>query len=646
MIRKVLIPNRGEIAVRIIRTAHKMGIRTVVTLSKLEQDTLPAQLSDEVYYFEHNDLARSFLDVSLIITIAQQYDADAIHPGYGFLSENAKLATACADKHLIFVGPSPDNLRLMGDKQEARKIAREARIPLTQSFEGDVDDLLKQADNLPYPVLIKAAMGGGGKGMTRCHNKQELNSSLETVARQAANYFGDGRIYVEQYIAAPRHIEVQVLADQHHHCIHLFERECSIQRRYQKIIEEAPAPGLSEDKRAELTHDAIRLCQTINYSNAGTIEFLLDENGHHYFLEMNTRIQVEHPVTEAITSIDLVEWQFRIANGEALTLQQSDVHRTGHAIEARLYAENPKDHFKPCPGNISLLKLAGDLPIRMEMGFNQPTTIHPQYDPMIAKFIAHGSSREKAIERLGVFLSKSSIHGIATNATYLLRILNEGDFLNQQINTHYCTDKHDILTHKPAADSMLIGMAYLIKRLYSGDKPNGIKGHWRLLPVIHFSLEETNYSIHYQTTRQGLMIEWDNQTMEVSSPHCKDHQIQFTYKNKSRLFHWMDDSKGTHLFHNGETWLVKSQDQLPPVSIKKTNDQQHNGNALNAPLPGQILKIHVTEGQPVKKGDLLLVLEAMKMENHLKAWKDGVIEKIHIEKGHQVKSNQLLITTN
>ncbi len=646
MIRKVLIPNRGEIAVRIIQTAHKMDIRTVVTLSQLEQDTLPAQLSDEVYYFEQDELSHSFLDVELIIQIAKQYDVDAIHPGYGFLSENEKLATACLNNHIIFVGPSPENLQLMGDKQEARKIAKQANIPLTKSYEGDVDELLVKADSMPYPVLIKAAMGGGGKGMTRCHNKLELTESLEAVSRQAASYFGDGRIYVEQYIPSPRHIEVQVLADQHGHTIHLFERECSIQRRYQKIIEEAPAPGLSEAKRTELTNDAIKLCKAINYSNAGTIEFLVDASGRHYFLEMNTRIQVEHPVTEAITGIDIVEWQFRIANGEKLTLEQSAIQMTGHAIEARLYAEDPEDNFKPSPGEISLIKLVAAQSIRIEMGFDQPITVHPHYDPMIAKFIAHNSSRAKAIGNLKSFLEESVIHGIITNASYLIRVLSDAHYLNNLITTHYCSDKQTALIKKTQTDPQLVSIAYLIKRLYKKDKLKGISGHWRLLPAIHFLLNEEHYTINYEVTSQGLHLEWENQNIEIQSAYCENNLISFKLDNTTYSFHWVDDIHVTKLIYKGESTTIKPADQLPPASIKKAGEKQHNGNALNAPLPGQVLKIHVSEGQPVKKGDLLLVLEAMKMENHLKAWKDGVIEKIHIKDGHQVKSNQLLITTN
>lgn len=645
MIRKVLIPNRGEIAVRIIKTAHKMGIRTVVTLSEIEQDTLPARLSDEVYYFEHDDLARSFLDVDLIIQVAQQYEVDAIHPGYGFLSENEKLAQACFDHQITFIGPTPENLRLMGDKQQARAIARQNQIPLTQSYEGTLEELLSQADAMPYPVLIKAAMGGGGKGMTLCHNKEELIRFLPSVARQALRYFGDDRIYVEQYISSPRHIEVQILADQYGHTVHLFERECSIQRRYQKIIEEAPAPGLSEAKRQELTADAIRLCKAIGYSNAGTIEFLLDENGNHYFLEMNTRIQVEHPITEAITNLDLVEWQFLIASGEQLSLQQKEIKIDGHAIEVRLYAEDPSEDFKPSPGRIKALHLASTSSIRVETGFDQPTTIHPQYDPMIAKFVAHDSSRRNAILNLKSFLENTVISGIQINAPYLLNILYDTDFETNHINTHYCEEHHSHLIEPKNLDPVLAGSALVAIRLYKEKALKSIAGYWRLLPTLSYWFNEHPYSISYEINGNALNILSEDTNFTLSAIHCTPEKITFKKDGELLVFYYLDEAHQVKLIHKAIEHTITPDDYLPPVSIRK-KENLNTCNALNSPLPGQVLKVHVKEGQQVRKGDLLLVLEAMKMENHLKAWKDGIIEKIHIEDGHQVKSNQLLLTTN
>ncbi|MBS2100470.1 acetyl/propionyl/methylcrotonyl-CoA carboxylase subunit alpha [Carboxylicivirga linearis] len=642
-ITKVLIPNRGEIAVRIIRAAHDLGIKTVVTLTELEQDTIPAEISDEVHFFDGTSLAETYLNIPLIIDLAKKYNADSIHPGYGFLAENENLAIACSNAEITFIGPSAENLQQMGDKQTARTIARKSNVPITQSWEGSVESILKQVDQMQFPVLIKAAMGGGGKGMAICHNAETLKNQLPSVARQAKSFFGDDRVYVESYIESPRHIEVQVLADDFGNTVHLFERECSIQRRFQKIIEEAPAPNLSDEKRNEITSDAIRLCKSIGYKSAGTLEFLLDNKGKHYFLEMNTRIQVEHCVTEEITNIDLVKWQFKIAAGESLSLSQDLVSINGHAIQARIYAEDPEKDFAPSPGIITNLILPQNDELRMEMAFDQPTTIHPQFDPMIAKFIVHQANRNMAIEKLSEKLGETAIDGIKTNLSFLQNTLNHKTFIAGKVHTHFCQTENDLLLAKDQTTIELSKVAYSLIRFYSS---NDIDGYWRLFPHINFSYNNQNYLARYRKQNNEIHLTINHQEYIISEVKLTKQSISFFHNEQALKAFYFENNEIYKIIINNQEHIITASDILPEYQPNEEKNNQINGSTLYAPLPGQVAKILVKEGQRVKEGDVLVILEAMKMENRLSAWKDTLIEQIHVQSGDQVKSNQLLITTN
>lgn len=642
MIKKVLIPNRGEIAVRIIKAAHALGIKTLVTLSQAEADTIPAHLSDEVHYFDDDAFANSYLDIDHIIELCQTYGADSVHPGYGFLAENHLFVDACEKANITFIGPSASNLKMMGDKQMARQIARKAQLPLTPSWKGSIQEILAQTDQMTFPVLVKAALGGGGKGMVICNNKNELIDQLPIVARQAQRYFGDDRIYVERYIASPRHIEVQVLADELGNTVHLFERECSVQRRFQKIIEEAPAPQLSEKKRHELYNDAIRLCQQIGYKNAGTLEFLLDENDQHYFLEMNTRIQVEHCVSEEITGIDLVQWQFKIANKQTLDFKQSDIKIMGHAIEARIYAENPEDNFKPSPGRIEYLKLPSSTNIRKEIAFDKPTEIHPQFDPMIAKFIYHSVNRDAAILRLTQNIEQTVIKGIHTNLSYLNKVLNHPDFNKGSIDTHFCSKEHKklIKTNQHVHNQAII--AYALLRL---NPQSGTNSFWRLHGQISFNDQNSSYTARIKRNNDDFVLRINQKSYVIKNIQNNKQSISFKIdKEVVEAFYFKKGNRYEVIIKNQNT-LLFADDILPSFDPNKKDEFDEDRKLLNAPLPGQVMKVLINEGQEVKKGDVLIVLEAMKIENHLCAWKDGIIEKIHIEDGHKVKSNQLLVTT-
>ena len=413
-IHRLFIANRGEIAVRIHQTAKEMGITTIGVITKSELQT-PA---DEEVFIEGDTLAQTYLNIDAIINAALIKKADAIHPGYGFLSENPAFAEATHKAGLIFVGPTADVIREIGDKTNARILAQSLDIPVTKGFFGTAEEIYKQKKELPYPLLIKAAAGGGGKGMTMVDSVHELEKKLKQAEREAERYFGDKTLLVEQYISQPRHIEVQILADKHGNCLHLYERECSIQRRYQKIIEESPSPFVTDSLRKRLTTDALKLCKEIGYHNAGTVEFLVDKDGNHYFLEVNARLQVEHPVTEMITSIDLVKQQFLIAMGLPLTLSQEDIKINGHALECRIYAEDPQNNFHPAPGKILSVQWPNESLARTDSWFNDSVEIHPNFDPMLAKIITHAPTRLYAIEKMNKALQSTLLMGNINNIWY------------------------------------------------------------------------------------------------------------------------------------------------------------------------------------------------------------------------------------
>lgn len=439
MFRKILIANRGEIAVRIIRACRDMGIISVAVYSEADKEALHAQIADEAVCIGPAAAKESYLNISNIISAAVGAGAEAVHPGYGFLSENPDFAHACAENGLAFIGPTEETIRKMGDKATARAMAIEANVPLAMGSDGIVetlDDAAEWAERIGYPVMIKAASGGGGKGIRVAETPSELKVAFESASSEAVANFGDGRLYMERYIKNPRHIEVQILGDKHGNVVHLFERECSIQRRHQKLIEEAPSPFIDDSIRQEMGKCAVNLAKRAEYHGAGTIEFLVDDQKNFFFCEMNTRIQVEHPVTEMVTGIDLVCEQIRIAAGEELGYTQEDIHLNGHAIECRINAEDPAYNFAPRPGTIESLYLAGGPGIRVDCGVYQGYTIPPFYDSMIAKLIAHGANREQATARIRRAITEMLFEGIVTSADYQLGILMSETFEKFAFNTN------------------------------------------------------------------------------------------------------------------------------------------------------------------------------------------------------------------
>lgn len=439
MFEKILIANRGEIAVRIIRTCIKFGIKTVAVYSDADKDALHVQMADEAYHIGGSRVNESYLNIDKILEAAKLSNAEAIHPGYGLLSENASFAEKCEEAGIVFIGPSPEVIRNMGSKIEARKTMEEAGVPIVPGIAyplTDAEEASLVAKKIGFPVMLKASAGGGGIGMQIAHNEEEIRKAFAGNQKRATDFFGDGAMYVEKLISEPRHIEIQILADKYGQVLYLWERECSIQRRHQKVIEEAPSPFLDEETRKKMGEAAVKAAKAIGYTNAGTIEFLVDENKNFYFLEMNTRLQVEHPVTEEITGLDLVEWQLRIASGEQLPFEQSQIKRLGHAIETRIYAEDPNTFF-PSPGKITSMKIPEGEYVRHDLAVQENSNVTPFYDPMIGKLIVKGDNRSEAIERLEKALNEYKLEGIKTNIPMLLQVVGHEAFKEGKTTTNF-----------------------------------------------------------------------------------------------------------------------------------------------------------------------------------------------------------------
>ncbi len=651
MIKKILIANRGEIAVRIMKTAKRLGIETIAIYTKAEESALHTQNANYKVLLKGDDLHESYLNIEQIISIAQQYNADAIHPGYGFLSENAHFAKACEEAKIRFIGPSSNAIQLMGNKAHANAIALQNNIPLLKKVSGTASEMIEDAKNLRLPLVIKAALGGGGKGMRVVRSYDQLKDELIRAGEEALRYFGDDSVYIEEYIENPRHIEVQILSDSHGNTLHLFERECSIQRRHQKIIEEAPAPHLKEETKQKLYADAIKLAQSIDYQNAGTIEFLLTEDEDYFFLEMNTRIQVEHPVTEEITGIDIVEQQIRIAEGKALTFSQNDLKIKKHAIEARIYAENPADEFKPSFGTILNAHIPVHKNIRIDGGALENENLNPQFDPLLKKVIAVGSNRTEAVEYLQNFLEEYALFGVDTNREYLIQITKDSDFTNGKLTTSFCKTKKSSLLKKfrrTDFETDLLSAAYWIIKHHSNNQPNSIwqrVGYWRQFPRQQIRINQdliTTTLDKFDDEQMVFSIE-NKSSIEVSSIQIEQNALSFIIHNRFVHLNFFKGKEQQFYFqHKGVKYLIIDK---PKVERKQNADDINNETELKAPIPGKIIDIKIKKGDTVKKGDVLMVLEAMKTENNLVAWKDSIIDNVMIDRGQQVHLHQLLLIT-
>lgn len=650
--KKILITNRGEIALRIIRTAKKLNIKTVLVYALHDQGANYLKEADETVLLPGNNLNETYLNIEAIINVAKNVGADAIHPGYGFLSENATFARTCKQNGIIFIGPTAESMEAMGNKIAARETAIKAGVPVTPGITGTVEELLQNYRQIPFPILIKAAAGGGGKGMRVVQNDSEIKAALESTAREAQSYFGDSTVYIERYIDQPRHIEVQVLGDSLGNMIHLFERECSIQRRHQKIVEEAGSPTLTQEVRLKICNDAVRLASTINYQSAGTMEFLLAPDMSYYFLEMNTRIQVEHPVTELTTGVDIVEQQIYIAEGQKLSLQQEDIHQTGHAIECRIYAENPDKNFLPAPGKIVYYQQPEGEHIRIDgMDLASGAVISGDFDPMISKLITYGKDREEARRYMLEALNHYYIYGIQSNIAFLYGLLNHPDFIENKVTTKYIDNYlQDLLTtfqqEKEKQDKLVPITAGLIYSLHNKNQHSSSVwkriGYWRNVDRVELQIDGANIAATIEEHKNNRIVFHYNEQLVHASLHANKLQLN----NQTYDVHIFEGNPGIYTVrNNGFDFMVKRNDILHVADNLFPPQAAHSANTGNimAPMPGKVIKVAVAEGATVKKGDLLLIVEAMKMENNITSPFDGKVEKVTAKENDKVDTNTILI---
>ncbi|WP_230481373.1 acetyl/propionyl/methylcrotonyl-CoA carboxylase subunit alpha [Sphingomonas sp. Leaf21] len=609
MFDSLLIANRGEIACRIIRTAREMGLRTVAVYSEADAQALHVRLADEAILIGPAPARESYLMAERILAAARDSGAEAIHPGYGFLSENAEFAEAVIAAGLVWVGPNPDSIRAMGLKDAAKARMIAAGVPVTPGYLGEdqsPDRLAAEADKVGYPVLIKAVAGGGGKGMRRVDDPAGFAEALASCRREAASSFGDDRVLIEKYILSPRHIEVQVFGDRHGQVVHLFERDCSLQRRHQKVIEEAPAPGMDEETREAVCGAAVRAAQAVDYVGAGTIEFIADASeglraDRVWFMEMNTRLQVEHPVTEAITGVDLVEWQLRVASGEPLPMAQDQLAIHGHAIEARLYAEDPAKGFLPAIGTLEVFDLGDDPAIRIDTGVEKGAEITPWYDPMIAKVIAHGDTRDEAHEALADALDEAVIWPVRTNAGFLVQALDHVDFAAGQVDTGLIAREGEALM--PPMEPSEEALAEAAAALIGEDELTGFRLNAAPRRTARFLLDG-----------QPITVDFGEAGEVPASP-----------------------SDALLISEGGQSWSF-TRWRADGLAAGGAGD-----GAVLSPMPGRIIAVAVTEGQAVGAGQPLVTLEAMKMEHVLTAPFDGIVTDLKAETGGQVAEGLALV---
>lgn len=651
---KILIANRGEIAVRIIKSAQKLGVQTVAVYSKADADSLHIQLADEAHCIGDFELADTYLNIDKIITIAKETNSEAIHPGYGFLAENPKFVKACEKANIIFIGPSEKAIQLMGNKVEARAFVEKLKIPMTKAHTGNLEHLLEASKSIELPVLVKAASGGGGKGMRIVNHWKDLKETLESTSREAKAYFGDGDVFVEKYIENPRHIEIQVMGDKHGNLVHLYERECSIQRRFQKIIEECPSPTLTQEVREKMGADAVKIARAIGYDNAGTIEFLVDKNLNYYFLEMNTRIQVEHPVTEMVTGIDLVKEQISVAAGNSLSFSQSEIKQNGHAIEARIYAENPENDFLPSPGFISYYQEPQSDNIRIDSGINKAVEIKSFFDPMISKLIAFGSEREIARKKLISALEHYHIHGIKTNISYLQSLLHNDSFKENTIDTKFCDYNSKPLIEwirnerKSISDSVIL-CAYLAHQTeFNQSRTNSVWntiGFWRQRMNISIELDKVNFPLRIlEKNKNSTIVQINDKEYQYVVKNITNNSIQLAINNDCYKFTLsVNNNNKTILGFKGHNFELFRYDVLFNNDFYEAEHKGITSDIIKSPMPGKLIKVLISAGNEVKKGDVLLVVEAMKMENNILASRDATIEEVFVKEGEMVDGSKILI---
>lgn len=659
MFSKILIANRGEIACRVIKTARRLGIRTVAVYSEADANARHVRLADEAVLLGPAAARESYLVAEKILDAARRTGAQAIHPGYGFLSENADFAEACAAAGVVFIGPPASAIRAMGSKSAAKALMEKAAVPLTPGYHGDNQEpefLKQQADAIGYPVLIKAAAGGGGKGMRLVDKGEDFIAALASCQREARSSFGNDQVLVEKYITRPRHIEIQVFGDSQGNCVYLFERDCSVQRRHQKVLEEAPAPGMTPERRRQMGEAAVAAAKAVGYVGAGTVEFIANQDGSFYFMEMNTRLQVEHPVTEMITGQDLVEWQLRVAAGEALPLRQEQLQIRGHALEARIYAEDAGKGFLPSTGRLlHLVPPAEGLNVRVDTGVEEGDEITPHYDPMIAKLIVWDEDREAALARMRQALADYRVVGVTTNIDFLSRLVSCPAFAGADLDTGLIERQQDFLfPESPEVPRDVILTATVAELLRereqaaqqgrrSGDpwSPWNRRDGWRMniaaRRTVSFRVGETQVDVGVAYAGEDWQLTLRDDTLLARGRLLAHDRLAVELEDRRLMASVVAVGEKRHVFLNSGTYVIERHD---PLHLVEAGGAQ--GGGLTAPMPGKVVALLAQPG-PVAKGTPLLILEAMKMEHTITAPKQGNLKGFRYAVGEQVADGAELV---
>lgn len=646
-IQRILIANRGEIACRVIKTCRRLGIETIAVTSHIDQGLPHVTLADHAVVIGEAAARESYLDIEKIVAVAVQYQVDAVHPGYGFLSENADFAEALQQKGICFMGPSPAAIRAMGSKSEAKVIAEKACVPIIKGYMGEKQDLphlLTKAEEIGFPVLIKATHGGGGKGMRLVHNVDEFKAALESCQREAQGAFGNAAVMLEKFIENPRHIEIQIFGDIHGNIVALAERDCSLQRRHQKVIEEAPALGLSEALRHQLQNAAIAVAKAVNYQGAGTVEFLVDAAENYYFLEMNTRLQVEHPVTEEILGLDLVEWQIRVAEGKPLPLTQAQINPQGHSIEVRLYAEDPDTQFLPSTGQLKLFQMPGLPGCRVDAGYVTGNQISVYYDPMIAKIIVKGDNRLAALQQLEQALIHTQVQGIKTNQKFLLQLLQhpavrkaspDVGFIDRVLQGEGLTVPAGI--QDKVLGGLIVCLQERAREKILSQSPWAMKDDWRHAGLgaakVQFTLNGEGVTLTCHDQGDHVLARVGDEVVELAAVALKGQQLTAMVSGQLVKAQWA--------FATGDTMIFCTPSGVYEIGMI---DQDHSYDAagvedkqLSAPMPGRVISVLTTIGDAVETGTPLMILEAMKMEHTIRAPFSGIVEDVFYATGDFVE---------
>ncbi|WP_395687827.1 acetyl/propionyl/methylcrotonyl-CoA carboxylase subunit alpha [Caenimonas koreensis] len=668
MFKKILIANRGEIACRVAATCKRLGIRTVAVYSDADARARHVKACDEAVHIGGSSPKDSYLRWERIIEAAKATGAQAVHPGYGFLSENEEFATACKAAGLVFIGPPASAIQAMGLKAESKQLMERAGVPLVPGYHGAGQDaaMLKgEADRIGYPVLIKASAGGGGKGMRAVENAADFDAALASCKREAINSFGDDAVLIEKYVQRPRHIEIQVFGDTHGNYVYLFERDCSVQRRHQKVLEEAPAPGMTEAMRKQMGEAAVAAARAVDYVGAGTVEFIVEQRAgemNFFFMEMNTRLQVEHPVTEAITGLDLVEWQLRVADGQRLPMLQDELKITGHAIEARICAENPDNNFLPATGRLDVARWPAHVafrrnadaerfhdaaPVRIDTGFGEGDVISPFYDSMIAKLIVHGSTREQALARLDEALAQTHIVGISTNVQFLRHVVKSQSFATADLDTALIPREQDALFKQekvglPLAAAAAVAQTLLNEKAKEGADPFSRRDGWRSHGVnvrrFEFEFKGEHAKAELTYLHDGALVLTVGDVSGALRFSSADGGIDVQFAGQRAI---------ASVYANGETDYVftpQGATQIGAIDLlAHAGEAQADGGRLTAPMPGKVVSFAVKAGDKVTKGQALAVMEAMKMEHTIAAPADGVVAELMYAPGDQVAEGAELL---